>query len=338
MAKIVIGIDGGGTHTRVIAANFSGHILATTKAGAASPEKTSHAQKNIQNAIREVVAKAHCELGDVVELVAGIAGLDEPEDQVWAEKFTDLPGLDCPRLHVNDAVVAHAGALQSQPGIIAISGTGSIVFGVTEAGRHLRNYDFHHYAYSAARFLSYEVVYRILAEDFQLEDSEFIAEVLAFWKAKNIAELRELGTEGFVSEHFERTRLFGEMAPLVTKSAKNGVPLAQSVCDVATDALGIGIRLLGNCFTSEIVSVALIGSVVQSEYLKKRIEYALAKSLNKHYQIVDAAFPSEVGAVLMALRRHEIVIDDKVLSTLKTNTMPFHNEIYSQTEVNFSRD
>ena len=51
-------------------------------------------------------------------------------------------------------VIAHAGALRSAPGIIAISGTGSVVFGVNEAGRRLRNYDFRHYARSAARHLA----------------------------------------------------------------------------------------------------------------------------------------------------------------------------------------
>jgi N-acetylglucosamine kinase-like BadF-type ATPase len=76
--------------------------------------------------------------------VAGFAGLDAPEDQEWADRFTAVPGLVCPRLSVNDAVIAHAGALRSLPGIIAISGTGPIVFGVTPDVRQIRNYDFGH--------------------------------------------------------------------------------------------------------------------------------------------------------------------------------------------------
>lgn len=317
MAEIVIGIDGGGTHTRVAAVDVSGRILATIRADAASPNKTPHARENVQNAIREVISKTGLNLGDVVGLVAGIAGLDAPEDQEWAEKLTDLPGIHCFRLHVNDAVIAHAGALQSQPGIIAIAGTGSIVFGVTEPGRHIRNYDFHHYSYSSARYISYQIVYRMLAESVQPEDSEFAAEVLSFWQAKDLAELRERGMEGFVADHFERNRLFGEMAPLVTEAALKGVPLARAVCDAAIDSLGIGIRLIGNCFTSNIVSAALIGSVAQSKYMRQGIDYFLAKSVPRRYRIVDAAFPSEVGAVLMALARHGVTIDDAVISMLR---------------------
>ncbi len=319
MAEIVLGIDGGGTHTRVVVADVSGRILATARAGGASPHKTTSAEANVQSAIHEAVSKAGHTLEEVVQLVAGLAGLDDPEDHLWAEKLTAVPGLECPRLHVNDAVVAHAGALQSQPGIIVISGTGSIIFAVTELGRQIRNYDFHQYAHSAARHLSYEAVYRMLAEDIQPEDNAFIGEVLAFWQVESLAELRERGTMGFVTDEVERMRLFGEMAPLVTASAQKGVPLARTVCDIAIDALGTGIRLLGSCFTRDTVPVALIGSVVQSEYIKQSLKSVLAKSVNRSYEIIDSAFPSEVGAVILALGRHGIVINTEVLSLLKAS-------------------
>lgn len=320
MAEIFIGIDGGGTYTRVIAAERSGRVLATTLAGAASPNKTIHAKENVQGAVRDVVTKANCTLADVAGLVAGIAGLDAPTDLEWANQFTELPGLDCPRLHVNDAVVAHAGALRSRPGIIAISGTGSIIFGVTESRQHIRNYDFRHYAYSAARHLSYDAVYRILAGSIQPEDTEFVAQVLTFWQVEDLAGLRELGLVGFATDRFECNRLFGEMAPLVTAAALKGVPLTCTVCDAAIDALGIGIQLLGNAFADESVPVALIGGAINSDYIHQGVENALSKSGEKRYTVVEAAFPSEVGAFLLALTQHGIKIDDTILSTLKTHS------------------
>jgi glucosamine kinase len=44
-----------------------------------------------------------------------------------------------------------------------IAGTGSILLGINEVGSNFRNYEFHHYAASAARFLSYDAVYEALA-------------------------------------------------------------------------------------------------------------------------------------------------------------------------------
>jgi len=133
--RIVLGIDGGGTTTRAVAVDLTGRTLAWVQAGSASPGKTPHARENVRQAIQEVAAQAGRTLSEVAALVAGIAEIDGPEDKIWAAEFTTLPGLTCPRIHVNDAVVAHAGALESRPGIIAIAGTGSIVYGVTEAGR-----------------------------------------------------------------------------------------------------------------------------------------------------------------------------------------------------------
>lgn len=317
MVELVIGIDCGGTYARVIAADLSGKLLAATKTRVASASKTTSAQENVQNAICDAISRAGCQQSDVVELVAGIAGLDSPEDHEWAEKFTALPGLRCSRLHVNDAVVAHAGALQSQPGIVAISGTGSVVFGVTEAGRHIRNSDFHHYAYSSACYLSYEAVHRVLSGDIHPEDSGFAEEVLAYWSARDMSELRERGIDGFVADDFERNWLFGEMAPIVTEAAQKGVPLARSMCDLAGGALNTGVRLLGNCFTEKTVQVALVGGVIQSDYMQQAMARELAKSIDVYYQIVDPAFPSEIGAVLMGLRRHNILIDESVVSALR---------------------
>jgi glucosamine kinase len=195
-SQVVVGIDGGGTHTRAMVADTHGRVLSCVEAGGSNPNHHPKAQENAREAIRQALAEAGCEAGQVVSLVAGFAGLDSAEDQVWAEQFTAVPGLCCPRLQVNDAVIAHAGALRSRPGIIAILGTGSIVFGVTPDGRHVRNYDFHHYAASAARHLGYEAVHRIIAGETEAADLEFVQEVLAFWKVADRDGLCGLGDGG----------------------------------------------------------------------------------------------------------------------------------------------
>lgn len=300
--RIVIGIDGGGTTTRALAVDLTGRRLASALSGSASPSKSPQARDHVRQAILEVTAKAGRTLTGVAALVAGLAGLDDPEDQVWADDFTTLPDLNCPRLHVNDAVVAHAGALESRPGIIAIAGTGSIVYGVTEAGQAVRNYDFHHSPATQARSLAYNTVHAVLAGEAEEADTEFVAAVLAFWNVGNIGELRELGRQGFVADRFERSRRFGELAPLITAAALEGAPLACRECDGVAEYLSQGIRLVGGCFEGEAVSVALIGSLIRSHYLQAAIARTLAQSQTKRFYIVEPAFSSEIGAALMALQ------------------------------------
>ena len=316
--RIVIGIDGGGTTTRAVVVDLSGQILASAFSGCASPNKSANACQNVQAAIREVMAKAGRPLADVAALVAGLAGLDSPEDEVWAEKFTRLPELICPRLHVNDAVVAHAGALEFRPGIIAIAGTGSIVYGVTEAGEAVRNYDFHHGPATQARALSYNVVHSLLAGELEDSDRDLSAAIFAFWNVGNLEQLRDLGQHGFFADRFERNKRFGEMAPLVTAAASRGVPLACRECDRIAESLCQGIWLVGSCFAGEVVSVALIGSLIRSAYLQAAIAERLSQSAGRHYQIEEPVFSSEIGAALMAMQLIGGEVTAEVCAALQT--------------------
>lgn len=315
--RMVIGIDGGGTKTRALAVDLTGRRLATALSGCAAPGKSLHAREHVRQVIQEVTTKADRKLSDVAALVAGLAELDEPKDELWANDFTAFPELTGPRLHVNDAVVAHAGALESQPGIIAIAGTGTTIFGMTEAGEAVRNYDFHHTSPTHARALSYSTIYGLLAGEAEAADTDFVETILQFWNSGSLGELRTLGRQGFITDHFERSRRFGEMAPLVTAAALQGAPLACRECEKAADALSRGIRLVGGCFELDSVSVALIGSLIRSPYLHAAMVRTLARSEVKRFGIVEPAISGEAGAALMALQTLGIIVTDDLRATLR---------------------
>lgn len=319
MREIFLGLDGGGTHTRAVAVDRTGRVLAFAEAGGSNPEHTPDAERNAHEAICKVVSNAGRKLTDVAGIVAGFAGLNDPGDHGWAKKQTAVPGLSCPRLQVNDAVIAHAGALRSQPGIIAISGTGSIVFGVTEAGRHVRNYDFGHYAPSSARHLARDAMYDLLIGDARPADADLAAQILAHWQADGLAALRRSASEGFLADDTARNYRFGEMALLVTNAAQSGAPLAQSVCNRAAAALGVGIRLVGTCFAGGTVEIALIGGAVRNAYMQQAVAHALAADPDRCFVIVEPAFSPKIGAALMALERHGVALDVNVLENLRSS-------------------
>jgi glucosamine kinase len=314
--QVVVGIDGGGTYTRAMVADTDGRVLALVETAGSNPSHHPHAEENARQAIRQAILAAGCEPCQVVSLVAGFAGLDAPGDHEWADRFTTVPGLTCPRLHVNDAVVAHAGALRTQPGIIAICGTGSIVFGVTTEGRQIRNYDFSHYAPTAARHLAYEAVFRIIAGEAGAPDRDFVQEVLAFWKAADLAALRELGAAGFREDRQERNYEFGKMASLVTGAAAKGAPLARAVCDQAAAVLALGIGLVGACFSEKTVLLALVGSAVRAPAMRQALEQALSSQANRSYRLVEPALSAVHGAVLMALEQGGTRIDEGLVRGL----------------------
>jgi glucosamine kinase len=314
--RIVIGLDGGGTFTRALCSNLTGHILAYAQTGGAHP-RNPDAKENVQMAIRQVIAQANCEPGKVVRLVAGIAGVDPlKKDITWAEDFTAVPGLVCERYHINDALVAHVGAFHFCPGIVAIAGTGSIVWGITETGHHIRNYDFGHQSGVSAYWLASNTVFRLLTSEISAAEASFVERVLQHLGAKDIAELRQLAAHNAWQDRGRHFQEYSSIAPLVTEAAFEGSPIACSVCDTGIAELAMGIQLVGNMFASHSISCALIGGVAGSAYMRNGLMKVLAQNVGRCYKFTEPRLPPVAGAVLLALQRHNVIVDDTILETL----------------------
>jgi glucosamine kinase len=301
--QFVIGLDGGGTHTRALGADLDGNVLAYTQTGGSNPSKNADAALNLRQAVDAVLQDAGCQPEQVVAIVAGIAGLDSAPDFQWAAQATAWHDFNMQTHCVNDAVVAWAGALGLQPGIIAIAGTGSIIFGVTPAGRHMRNYDFHHYSDLAARYLSLHLVHEIVVGATEAADSECIAQVLDYFQAIDLPALAKIVSDCHKLEHEVFIRQYSGLAPLITAAAAANVPVAQRVCHTAIEEMAVGIRLIGSQFETETIPVALIGSVVRSLYIRTQLTYILAKAANRKYTVVEPMLAPAAGAALMALAR-----------------------------------
>ena len=301
-----MGIDGGGTHTRVAVADTKGNLLAHVKRqGGAFLYKDANANENVRRAVLAATEKAGCGPGDVMALAAGIAGYDKKKDLRWVRKLTKIEGLRCPIQHVNDAVVAHRGALLFRPGIVAIAGTGSVIAGITEKGKLVRNYDFKHYANNAACSLTYSCVERILAGE--TDDTDFMDKLLRYLGAEDADALKALKAKGYGMGYAQMLKLLGDFAPEVTAAALRGSRLAGQVCARAAAETVEGIRLLGGCFVSSPVPVALIGSAANSTFMKNAVGELLRGECR--YALVEPALPPALGAALMAAQLAKIEIE-----------------------------
>ncbi|OMF37339.1 ATPase [Paenibacillus sp. FSL H8-0548] len=314
---VVIGIDGGGTYTRVMICDLWGHVLSFVERGSASIYKDEKAAQNVQGAIAEALRQANRTNEQVVALVAGIAGYDAPSDLEWITPLTELPGLSCPKWHVNDAVSAHSGALMGKPGIVVIAGTGSIIVGSTEDGQFIRNYDFHHYAVSAARSIAYDAVYEMLAGGYDETDRPLLLKMLEHFGVQAIDQLAEAAKKGFAEDRRERDKHFGDFAPVITEAAEQGSVLAIRVCNRAIAQIKVGIELIAASFTSEEVAVTFIGSVANSTYFLRTLSDRLTIGNNKRYSIMKPQFAPVIGSVLLALKNVNVSVDNEMISKLQ---------------------
>lgn len=318
----VIGIDSGGSHTRVVCADLDGRVRGTGRGLGGSPTHNVDAKRHVRDAVRAAMDAAAAKPAAIVAMVSGMAGFDQESDQAWAAEFLDLDGLGCRAQAVNDAVVAQAGAFAGDPGIVAIAGTGSMILAVTDDGELIRNDRYSHYA-GGARHLVFDLMARILIDEDTAADAALVAEIYRFWGVTDKPGLREKTRELAAADHNEAKHFYGRMAPLVTGAA-DFAPIAAAACDRLVRFTCVGIRLLAGHFTTPTVRVALLGGLARSTAFTGRVSAELAGVAPVgRFHVADPELPPVAGAALLALQRAGVVVDGPVTERLAAGTAQF---------------
>ena len=136
-----LGIDGGGTRTTAWLTDERKRVLGRSVAGASNPLKVgpAAAKREVLRAARAAFRDAGLRFGNLEAVCVGLAGVDRP--QVHRPLLAWLRRTIPARHHLltSDAAIAMRAAIGDSPGIIVISGTGSISYGRDERGRVLRS-------------------------------------------------------------------------------------------------------------------------------------------------------------------------------------------------------
>jgi len=124
----VLGIDAGGTKTACLLANEAGETLGEARGGGANLQ--TKGELGVEKVLHAVMREA---LGDhassVDAICLGMAGMDRPgERHVVGEIMRRIAG-GARTVVVNDALVALVAGVGDEPGVVIISGTGSIAYG-----------------------------------------------------------------------------------------------------------------------------------------------------------------------------------------------------------------
>ncbi len=269
---LALGLDGGGTWTRAAVIDGRGRLLGAAIARACNPEvlPVAECRANAVAAASAALARAGVAASALAGAVAGIAGREAAGDGgAWVQEIGTALGLSSGLHVVGDEIVAQFGAFAGGPGVIAVAGTGCIVYGLGPDGRGLRNYDFGHYAPAGAFRLGHDLLLRLAAGE--VAGADLSDQV---WG--------QLGLDGVVA--LRRALQSGtglpvqRLAPLLTAAAAAGDALARDVCDLAVAELARGVRLLGPEMGPPPVRVAPAGSVASSSYMVGALGRALARS------------------------------------------------------------
>ncbi len=134
--RYFVGIDGGGTRTTLGICDESGRELLRRAgpAGLVDPRRPSATAEFLVSLVEEAARSAGLD-GPATALCAGLAGVGNATEREIVEATFSRAGVAEVVAVLSDGETALHGALSGGPGILVISGTGSVAYGRSEDGR-----------------------------------------------------------------------------------------------------------------------------------------------------------------------------------------------------------
>lgn len=305
MSDIVIGVDGGGSRTRVIVGTAEGEILATAE-GPKSAVTPGEAQRSA-DVIAELVTRALSEIalpGAVFPrvLYCGVAGTGRDEERRALHAALDAKELAEEVVVDSDGLIAMYDALDDRAGILLVVGTGSIAYGRSPAGEVVRcgGWGPVFGDEGSGGWIGRKALGIIAASsDGREPPTALLFPILAATQCEDVQDLVPWAAAA-------DAKMFASLVPVVFTTAASGDPRANALLTLAAEELVLHVRALARqLFTDEraAVAVALSGGLMdRTSPLRKRLEQRL-KSAVPGAQIRSEEILPARGALRAAARR-----------------------------------
>ena len=193
-----LGIDGGGTKTRCILGDET-TVLAKSMTGGSNIVRLgeTRARESLHSAVRQVCATAKVSPDRICAICIGAAGAARPEiaakiSGILAELTSEISPKARTKIEVvGDTVIALEAAFGECPGVIAIAGTGSVVYGRDAAGHVARagGWGFAVSDEGSGHWIGRHAIAAILNARDQGLETALTDMVFQAWKLNNIDEL-----------------------------------------------------------------------------------------------------------------------------------------------------
>ena len=258
--SVVLGIDGGGTHTRASIADGE-KVLAFAESGSIKRLRVGAvvAEANLRSLLAEVYKQAG--VNRVQAASAGVASANMPGVTDWITSvFRDF-GLERSEV-VGDEVIALDAAFKGGPGILQIAGTGSNCVGrAPDGGREtVGGWSSRLGDEGSGYWIGLHAVRRALKAYDREEPTRILEAVGRAWGTKTLSELVNLGDSTPGPD-------FAALAPAVSQLAEEGDPVAvavmhQAAADLVQSVLLARAKLRRKHGLTAEVPVAWIGGVL----------------------------------------------------------------------------
>jgi glucosamine kinase len=305
VSDIVIGVDGGGSKTRVMVGTAEGEVL-TTLDGPKSAVVPGEAARSA-DVIGDLVTRALAEIaqpGAILPrvLYCGVAGAGRDEERKALHAALDAKELAEEVVIDSDGLIAMYDALEDRAGILLVVGTGSIAYGRSPAGEIVRCGgwgpvfgDEGSGGWIGRRALGIVAA----SSDGREPPTALLFPILAATQCEDVQDLIPWAATA-------DARAFATLVPVVFSTAAAGDPRANALLTLAAEELVLHIRALSRqLFTDERAAVAVAfsgGLMERGSPLRKRLEQRLKSAVPGAQVRAEEVLPVR-GALRAAARR-----------------------------------
>ena len=313
MAKIYIGIDGGGTHSTAVAVCPDGRAAAVVGGGGLNfyNDGIPVVRERLYDMIRRLTEASGG--AEVESVCVGFSALDGPADEKTVSAFASQE-LPASRLDFqSDAYIALMGLTQGEPGVIVICGTGSMLLMADEHGRQTVSGGWGYLLNDAGSgyTLAREALLAVIDQtDGMGPETVLTQDAMAHF---SLAHPRAL-IDVVYSPDFTPDKQ-ASFARFVLTRAAEGEPVAYEILRRNMDRLArLTARLMEK---SENVRLAgLYGGIFgHSELAKDLFSEALRRERGE-VRIASPEYPPELGAVIHLMKKHG-GLSESALSLMK---------------------
>jgi glucosamine kinase len=303
--SLVLGIDGGGTHTRASIVEVSvangNKVLAFAESGSIKRLRVgSHvAEENLRALLTKVYTQAGVPSVDAASV--GVASATMPGISEWITAVLREFKIEKSEV-VGDEVIALDAAFEGGPGILQIAGTGSNTIGRASDGSRecAGGWSSRLGDEGSGYWIGLHAIRRALKAHDREEPTEVLNRVCEIWGTPSIEALVNLG-DGTPGPDF------AALAPAISELAEAGDAVAigvlkQAAADLVDFVLLVRSKLRSKHGIEGEVPVAFTGSVIEKTPIVRREFFAGVKAVAPEMPILESAVVSLEGAIWRAKR------------------------------------
>jgi N-acetylglucosamine kinase-like BadF-type ATPase len=318
-SKIYLGVDGGQSHTEAVIGDGYGNILGCGFGGASNHAEVPGGRMRLRNAIIDSVSTAlkKANLPPISETIFasarfGMTGGADYKREIIGEI------INAEHLKVgHDAPTALYGATAGKPGIVVISGTGSVVYGENERDEtaQIGGLGFLFSDEGSGFWLAAQTIRLAIKEqDNLIENSGVEKLVTDFFKVEKIRDL----TTAFYNEKVSRDEI-AALAKAAHDAAENGNELLRKQIRRGAEILVESVKSATNRlqFTNDF-PVASVGGMFRGALLKNYFAKLLSEKV-PNAKFVEPVFGPAIGALLLAYRQASLEITEQFLANLENS-------------------